>query len=397
MKHRIKKKFLWLDVWNIEEQEAWFSDMASQGWKLISTDGWYAKFEKCEPEKVNYRCDVFKLKDGGENNPIELYKEAGWEYVASRRLVHIFRTNEDANIVEIHTDPNEQAETLSILKKNITRMGIAVIFLSMLIILITLASIRIDPVDNYLNNKFIEVIAVVLASMYISISMITGIVHMYKLMRKLKSGSLFEHRIEYKRKINKNRIIGIIVNSIILLWVISNFGMLIGVITKDRFPAIPEKEIPVIKMSDIMDETTYIKKVDPYENKGDGLNYYIVNSSLLVPKQYELNENVEVPGVMWEDESGIYSPSIYSYAYETRGEWVAKGLAKELLKKYDYYSKEGYRYVQDSEFDDLWIGEEEFSCTFIGRKGKNLYRVVYYGIEPVEKIIELVLDKVENQ
>lgn len=395
MKGKIKKKFLWLDGWNIEEQEAWLTDMASKGWKLISTEGSFAKFEQCEPSKVNYRCDVFKLNDTQESSPIELYEEAGWEYVSSRGLVHIFRSHEDANIVEIHTDPVEQAETISVLKKDITKRGMLIVFLSMLIILLTLITLRIDPVGNYLSNKFVEVMVIILAYMYISTNMIGAILHMSRLIKKLKSGNLFEHKIEYKKKMNRNKTIAILFNGIALLWVVSVFVGLIGTITKDRFPPIPEGDIPLVRMSDIMDESSYIRRVSIYKNKGDRGNYYLASSSLLVPKQLELNESVEVPGVMWGDNSGVYSPTIYSYIYETRGEWIAKNLTKELVEKYNYYTEEGYRYENKSGFDELWVEEEENSFAFIGRVGKNVYRIVYYGKEPYEQIAKLVLEKMD--
>lgn len=67
MNQKTKKKFIWLDPWNIEEQESWFSDMHLHG----------------------------------------------WEYVTSYWMVQIFRCDEDTNAVEIYTDPIEQAETIS--------------------------------------------------------------------------------------------------------------------------------------------------------------------------------------------------------------------------------------------------------------------------------------------
>ncbi|WHY86790.1 DUF2812 domain-containing protein [Neobacillus novalis] len=387
MENKLKRKMLWLDAWDIEEQEAWFSHMSLQGWKLIGISKWMAEFEKCEPQKVNYRCDVFKLNDKSENNRIEFYKQSGWEHIATRGFIQVFRDMKGDNSLEIHTDPIEQAATLSILKQDITKRGILTLLLSVITLMLIVGAHQIDPVGNYLNDKFIETIVLIIAYMSISITMVNGMIHMSKLMKRLKSGSLLEHEKSYHRKIKRNKVVGITVIFILSLWVLTVFLNLMNSLQEDRFPAIPKTELPIVQMADFIDDFTYIDE--------EGLSYFKENSSFLVPRQYQLEQMVEVPGETWEDNSDIYSPSISSFGYEVRSEWLAKKFVQDLKEKHTYYA-ENYVKVPESKFDELWLSQGNFNAAFIARKHNKVYRVLYYGKGSIDEIIERALAKAER-
>jgi hypothetical protein len=290
------------------------------------------------------------------------------------------------NSLEIHTDPIEQAETLSILKKDKTKRGILTLLLSVITIMLIVGTHQIDPVSNYLDDKYIETIVLAITYMSISITMVNGMIHMSKLMKRLKSGSLLEHEKNYHRKIKRNKVVGKTVIFILSLWVITVLFNLTKSFQGDRFPAIPKKELPIVQMSDFIDDFTYIDE--------ERLNYFKENSSILVPKQYELEQTVEVPGETREDNSDIYSPSISSFGYEVRSEWLAKKFVQDLKEKYTYYS-ENYVKVPDSKFDELWLSQGGFNAAFIARKQNKVYRVLYYGKGTIDEIIERTLAKAE--
>lgn len=99
--------------------------------------------------------------------------------------------------------------------------------------------------------------------------------------------------------------------------------------------------------------------------------------------------------VMWDDNSGIYSPSISSYGYGVRGEWLAKRFVQDLIKKQTDYEGE-FANALNHEFDELWIRQNDSRSAFIAREKNNVYYVVYDGKERIDKIIDQTLAKIER-
>lgn len=58
---------VWLNEWHLEEHEAWFEDMAKQGWKLEKFGYWIATFVESEPEEISYRVEIANKKEGIES------------------------------------------------------------------------------------------------------------------------------------------------------------------------------------------------------------------------------------------------------------------------------------------------------------------------------------------
>lgn len=395
---KTKKKIIWLDIWSIEEQEAWFEDMATNGWKLIEVKNLIAVFEQSEPENINFRCDISKLNDKEER--IEFYEEAGWEYVGSRHYVHIFREGDQARTEDhdLHTDPYELAESLSILKSSIKMRAIIVFFLTIIMGLLSYIMLRIYPIGNYLQNDIVIPVANLIMVLSICLLMISGIIHLSKLMKKLKSGKMLDRGVRYRHKLWMHKIAGVTLTTILTISVIVSFWNLYTNATDDRFPPIPEGELPVITMEEILGEEVEYAVSEQFDSFDVDIrqNYFRESWSILVPRQYELRQEVEVPDQEWEDRSGTYSPTLHSSLYEVRTAGLASNLVKHLKDMYDYYHPTGYdRYVSDN-WDELWIMEDLFNdshaSTFIGRKGNQVYRVFYMGNESITDIIALTVE-----
>ena len=65
-----------------------------------------------------------------------------------------------------------------------------------------------------------------------------------------------------------------------------------------------------VRLADIEQNPALVRD-EPYMiDNVDWGNRYTYDWSLLAPVQYETDENGIVPGEMWEDGSGEYSPSI---------------------------------------------------------------------------------------
>jgi hypothetical protein len=96
-----KRMFKWFWAWNDEKEEQWLTSMAQQGWHLQSPGvfGVYT-FSKGEPRNIVYRLD-FKSADKNEDEYLQLFADAGWEYVGTLGGWRYFR---------IECSPGEEAE-----------------------------------------------------------------------------------------------------------------------------------------------------------------------------------------------------------------------------------------------------------------------------------------------
>ncbi|MCD8508936.1 MAG: DUF2812 domain-containing protein [Bacillus sp. (in: Bacteria)] len=374
--------------------------MATKGWKLIEVKNLIAVFEQSEPENINFRCDIFKPTNKEER--IEFYEESGWEYIGSRHYVHIFRQVDQGKSEDhdLHTDPLELAESLSILKSSIKTRAFIVFFLTIIVGLLSYFMLSNYPIGNYLQNDFVMPVMNLIMVVSVCILMINGIIHLSKLMKKLKSGNMLERGVRYKRKLWTQQIAGITLTTIITIGVIVTFWNLYNTVTDDRFPPIPDRELPVITMEDVLGEEVEYTVSEELNLLDMDIrqNYFRESSSILVPRQYKLRQDVEVLDQEWEDSrSGKYSPTLHSSLYEARTAGLASNLVKHLKDMYDYSHPTGYeRYVSDN-WDELWIMEGLFNdshaSTFIGRKGNEVYRVFYMGNEPIAEIIALTVKK----
>ncbi|RXT01950.1 DUF2812 domain-containing protein [Ammoniphilus sp. CFH 90114] len=372
MKNKEKKRLIMFNLWEIEEQMSWFTDMSLQGWRLTRLNHGFATFEPCEPEEIIYRCEFSHQKSNAKT---------GWEFVGSRNIIHVYRRIPGEQSIEIHADPIKQAEGLSILKRSIFTRGLLTLLLTILLVGLTMAKLKIDPVGNYLQDTFIESFVFLIAYFFISFTMVKGMIHTSKLMRKLKSGTLLEHNTNFKRKMYQNQWIAGSVILMMSLWMINIVTNLLTV-PNDPFPPIPKGELPVVQLSDFMDT--------PLGNQGkvgEPFHYFREDSSLLVPKQYELNQEATV--------HATYKPAIRSYLYEVRSTWLAEKFLKALKVKNTSYN-ENYESIQDSAFDELWISKEEYKSAFIARFNNQVYYVVYFGKEPIEALIDEALAKAKG-
>ncbi|MFD2043292.1 DUF2812 domain-containing protein [Ornithinibacillus salinisoli] len=377
-----KRRIWWLDIWNIEEQESWLTDMSRKGWKLTKVGQLFATFEQIEPQELNYRCEVFKWNNRHEQNRKSFYEEAGWEYVGSRQHVHIFREVVNTISTEIHTEPIEQAASLTILRSSLQTRAWTTLILSAIIILVQILTFQHDNVRYFTDESFIPSLMFIPYIIFTNLYMMFGRIHLTRMFRRLESGELLNHDVHYKRVLNRNKAIGY---SLIILFVIFISFLVPDIVkigSQDRYPDIPNEEIPIIQMADIINESTFTPI-----SQGDYINFYRVESNILVPKQYELHQNVEVPEKTWEDKSSIYDPFLQSYGYEVRNEWFAERLVQSLLADNTETFK-SYVYQRNSVVDELWFWQDDSHFDYIIRDGKMVYRVVYYGMESMEEVLK---------
>lgn len=390
-----KIKILWLDEWHIEEQEAWFTDMAKQGWILEELGLWIATFVQADPQELSFRIEIAKKNKGIEDDRIQLYDDAGWRYVTSRRFIHVFREKEPNEAIEIHTDPTLQAETVEVLKKSVLNNGIAVILLSLFVVFLLLfVNYNLSSYD-LLRNQFVSDGIVFLVYLYIVFNWGSGMVHITSLIKRLRKGIGFKHNHRFKQKIRRNKMIGAVIGMLLF--------MMIGIVIFDRpilntesmYPEIPAAELPVISLTDIEDvdlkQVTY--ETNGIERKRE--NHYLEHSSILVPKQFILHQQFIIPEKSWNNYGDKYNPTIHSKKYETLTISIAKKLVDILLE--EYYTTESFSELDITGYDEAWIMVNSPSNTIIAREGKNVYDIYYYGNESIKKLDESLISHMDEK
>jgi hypothetical protein len=376
-----KKKILWLDLWQIAEQEAWLSDMAAKGWELTKMTKLTAHFKKASPQTITYKSDIFKEPISQISERLEQYEQAGWRYVASRGPLHFFRNNPESSVREIHIEPIQQALTIILLKETIKISAYFIILLLLIGIFLAVSLLTLDPVRNYLKDEFLSPILQILIFIGTLFMLLKGIIHLKRLIKILQSNKRIQPATDYRKNYLRNKIIGlslITLLTVVFIYQIINSDNTTGAIS---YPPIPNGELSVVQISDITESNNY--KPYFYDQNSNRENYYSVTSSLLVPEQYELNQLVEVEGEKWEGRSGAYRPSLTSRKYIVLNEFLAKRLFQHLID----WQKELHRgeaiFYKSAAFDEMVVLEN----SVLSRKDHIIYYVTYYGKEPVEKII----------
>ena len=96
-------------------------------------------------------------------------------------------------------------------------------------------------------------------------------------------------------------------------------------------------DLPIVRLADVEQNPALVRGESSYMSDNvDWGNRYTYYWSPLAPVQYETDENGVVPGKMWEDGSGEYSPSIHTRVYQLSVPAMADNLISDLIKRYKY-------------------------------------------------------------
>lgn len=142
MKH---KKYSW-NLYQVHENDALkdeLEQMAKKGWRLVKVGSSIPllTFEACDPHPIRYCVEVMEKPSTFASNqtlPLKRYREfckdAGWDYLGTNGLLHIFCT-EDMETPDVETDPQERFERIVNACKAVNR---SILLLFTFIILINL-------------------------------------------------------------------------------------------------------------------------------------------------------------------------------------------------------------------------------------------------------------------
>ena len=136
MKNGIKRVFRYYTIADWEREQNWLTDMASQGWRFLKTNGFFYTFERCEPENVAYRLDYSGLREGDRGDYYAMLRDYGWEYLQDINGFSYFRKPADGVLkeeLELFSDGESRIKMIK--KFLVAKMPLAyLIFLAVILV-----------------------------------------------------------------------------------------------------------------------------------------------------------------------------------------------------------------------------------------------------------------------
>ncbi|SDI55088.1 DUF2812 domain-containing protein [Proteiniclasticum ruminis] len=117
---------------SLVETEEFYERKAKKGLILEKRGHYLSRFRKEEPKNLSYRVEIVddkRLEDGKiPEEQILVYEECGWSHVCGKRQIQIFSAEKDTDPPELYTNPEDQIESIKILRKSFLKE-----FLSMIV------------------------------------------------------------------------------------------------------------------------------------------------------------------------------------------------------------------------------------------------------------------------
>ena len=316
--------------YDIAGMESWLEDMSARG-LFLDRDGLFlgfATFVRKAPEQLRFRLEATDTPGGlfsptrdPEDEVIELHQMMGWHYRGRWGQFHIYATG-DPDAPELHTDPRVQALTIQALNRFQRNQLLS--SLEMFVILYLFhGSIFYSLSAAW--GLFLTVLALGWLLAFPANNLL-HLVQMVRLKRQLKRGIPMTHRADWKRRswrrytaLAADWIIGIVlVCSLLTFWGEDITGE--NRITLDDWT----QPIPFATVEDLFPDCTVREEAGLIDSD---LAHW---SNALASDCYDYTEWREV--VSPENES--FSAYIQVWYYDTRWEWFADGLARELAVQF---------------------------------------------------------------
>jgi hypothetical protein len=108
MKAGTKRVFRLFFVWQDEAEERWLEQQEREGWRLVRPGPLY-RFEQSAPAEVRYRLDYRSRMPGGQQEYLDLFRDAGWQWVGRFGGWQYFRAG-SPEAPEIFTDVSSKMQ-----------------------------------------------------------------------------------------------------------------------------------------------------------------------------------------------------------------------------------------------------------------------------------------------
>lgn len=387
----VVKRLMLDDIYAIDRNESWFSDMAKKGLHLKKFGRRFVYFEKGEPKETNYRIDIIMKKPSQEQ--LDVYHDCGWDIVANNGNFYIFSADKKLVTTELHTDPIEQGLSLSELNKRL-RNNLIIISAAMLLFFGMTFSIFLfnnEPFLLMIEGSFVQQMVLVVLEAYVFYSVIRN----YVAIRKLRNSLLQGHAIQHKGNFAKARLTGGILAGIFLpLALVAIFLPLVQMFkSKDYTLPAGNISLPIIRLADIEENPKLLREKVYNSHNVDWANRVRYDWSILAPVQCEIDERGKIDGEVWGDKSGEYSPSITTRYYKLTFGSMAETITLDLISRNVFREDTEIKEINSSKLDKLYIAEDAIRKQIFACIDNQVIYVTYHGNEKLEDIIPLVEEK----
>ncbi|MBR5361964.1 MAG: DUF2812 domain-containing protein [Oscillospiraceae bacterium] len=145
---QVRRRFTIADY---EKEEAYLTDMAAQGWRLVTFTLNRYTFEHCEPEKIVYRLDYSGRNQKKREDYYTMFRDYGWEFVTNLGGFSYFRKSAEGvspEDLEIFSDGESHLEMV---KKLIRCEVLPSLVIMILIVLQSIGNIREQLLEGQLS------------------------------------------------------------------------------------------------------------------------------------------------------------------------------------------------------------------------------------------------------
>lgn len=379
---KLKKRFLFGDLYNIQAYEEYFADMSRKGLHIDEVGSVLAYFKEGDPEYINYRIDMFKKDE--KDIKIKEHRDKGWEFVSEKEPFLIFSAKESSGLEELYETPEEQRQALkeSMGKSLAGKIGEALIAIIGIISVIFIIYSKIQMDRSFFlglaEGDFLITMGPILIA---GLTFIRQRLHINRIMRTLESGEFLSHYGNYG--------VGQVVFALRNIIFIAAVLLLISQIYRSRgtntYYTEKIKDLPIINMEDI-EEGDYIYPKEKY-------NDLYESWSLFVPKSYELYESVEVNRASLAE----YNVSLSVNYYLGRFDYIAKGLESDLLHSEEERLQLKLNKVLEEDNFVCYGGEDENRKVLLCRKDLEVVIVRYFhGKASLDKLMEATIKKLNS-
>lgn len=381
------------DNWQIGENESWLSDMAENGYHFTKMGSLFAKFVKDEPQKMKYRIEITP-KNEIAYEQINMYEEHGWEYVSSFYNYHVFSSPVERNVPEIHTDSAEQSLTLKSLNKQFIKGVISLIIGTIVMLGYMLFMVFFDgtPTYNVVTTNTSQTLLILIIYIYAVVMFLKSVKSINNLRKDLLEGKSINHHASWRQSSKIHYIVSLLP---ILLAIVTIIIPIYEIIAYDKKTLpVEEIDVPVARLAAI-EQNTVLQREEHFVDGVDFDNRIVFSWSLLAPAKYEINESGIVPGEMWNDQDGEYSPALNSDIYELRFSFLASPLIDDLVERELYFDEQSKKVeLEHPGLDRIITLESSEASKYIFASKDNLVMLVrYYGYADLETVIEQVAMK----
>ncbi|EHI99467.1 hypothetical protein CDLVIII_2872 [Clostridium sp. DL-VIII] len=172
--NNIKITFLFYSPYECTAVEEYLENMAEDGWLLTGIKGPFFKFKKIKPQKIKYSVDVIGKSssfDSKKSDELLEYREycsaAGWNFICQANEIQVFYSEENTEIVSIHTD---ETEKFKLVFKASLRGRLNELFIT--IMLIFNASLQLSSNTEYLLSSNLSIFILFITILLIFVDII---------------------------------------------------------------------------------------------------------------------------------------------------------------------------------------------------------------------------------